>query len=135
MERPLEDIRFLIKEAAKDEEWFEKLKTAKSTEEYIMLLSKKEIELPKEYKDELSKISIENKEIPLSDEELDQTVGGYFPIFDECRESWNYGICVIGRWLNGRCIHCESDFGVYKGYVYEFFSCNKGYFSNMKVKK
>ncbi|WHH60800.1 hypothetical protein [Petroclostridium sp. X23] len=131
------DMRLRIVEAEKDSQWLNRVKNAKTAEEYTKLLEEKGIFLPEEYKQELSSIKFHSEIETLNDTELEQVVGGYFPIFDECLQRYDKRICTIGIsiFLPGGCVNCryvgnetEKD-----GTEWELYSCLKGYFKNERV--
>lgn len=135
MEIASANLRLRVEEAKKDPEWHAKVKLAKSAEEYIKLCREKRIELSEEDKKALAAFYAEKIGDKLSDSELDQAVGGWFPILNDCRERWDDSICNRPSPITGDrcCPHLELSQTTQevRGRWYRVFSCRKGYFSEV----
>lgn len=120
---------------SKDSQRYGKPHEAKTADEYIGICAEKGIGFSNEEKESISAAFAGKNAGRLSDEELDGVAGGYIPFFDECRESWNFSICLARRDAMGKsCSQLkrtkfETDSS---GRSYAYYACKKGCFSNLK---
>jgi hypothetical protein len=115
-------------------QWYNELKKVKTAEDYIAICAKNGIEFSDEQKKNFSAAFAGKNGCRLSDEELAGVAGGYLPIFDECRDSWNESICLISRCWRLKRIKYEivdSDKPLACRY-YAYYTCLKGCFSSLK---
>jgi len=128
-----------LEEARKDTEWVEKVKHVKTVEEYIKLFEEKGIEIPLEEREKIATFMTKNKIRELSDEEMDQAVGGWFPFLDQCVQMFTDRCTRTGIFgTSGECPNFRSGVGYERdnrGYEWELGSCQKGYFQMVRINR